>query len=296
MFDKNPEEHYIKEGNPNEPTYYIIRRLDEKTELSEMYRIVMGHVRYSLSKGWLPVVDMQNYPNLYLSPEKLGKENSWEYYFEQPFRINLEQAYNGENIVLSNGDCVRPYPDHSMNLAQKKNDELIEWRMFIKMNLLNVKPELTEKILAMREKFFSPEETVLGVLLHGGYHPERRIKGYPIPPPTEFAVNAISDKFKLWEHDKILLGTEDESIAEMFKNNFGEKCVSLDQIYTVCYDTAMNGNEEDSFIIKGMKHLTQMILLSVCNSFIAERCGDTAGIVLLTQKFEHVQFFNLGNY
>ena len=82
MFDKNPEEHYIKEGDRNKPTYYIIRSMDETTELSEMCLNVMGHVRYALSKGWLPVVDMQHYPNPYLSPEKLGQENAWEYYFE----------------------------------------------------------------------------------------------------------------------------------------------------------------------------------------------------------------------
>ena len=296
MFDKNPEEHFIKEENPNEPTYYIIRRMNENTQLSEMYRVVMGHVRYALSKGWLPVVDMQNYPNLYLSPEKLGKENSWEYYFEQPFRFGLGQAYNGANVILSNGDCVKPYPDYSMNLAQKKNDELIEWRMLIKMRLMRIRPEITEKISAMREKIFSPEDILLGVLLRGGNHPERKIKGHPIPPPAEFAANAINEKFKDWECSKILLVTEDASIVELFKNNFGDKCVSLDQIYAVCYDTEENHDAQDEYLLKGKKHLAQMILLSGCNSFIAEKCGDTAGTLLLAKKFEHVHFFNLGNY
>ena len=300
MFDKNPEEHFIKEGNPNEPTYYIIRRMNENTRLSKMYRMVMGHVCYALSKGWLPVVDMQNYPNLYLSPEKLGRENSWEYYFEQPFHVGLEQAYNGENIVLSDGDCVKPYPDYSMNFTQKKNDELIEWRMLIKMRLVRVKPELMEKISAIRNKFFTSKDVVLGVLLRGGNNPERKIKGHPIAPPAEFAANAVSDKFKEWGCSKILLATEDPSVVDLFRNTLGDKFVSLDQVYAVCYDTQEDTQEdveaEDSFFLEGMKHLTQMILLSVCDSFIAEKCGDTASAVLLAQKFEHVHFFNLGNY
>ncbi|MBR0290229.1 MAG: hypothetical protein IJQ82_14740, partial [Selenomonadaceae bacterium] len=100
MVDKNSEEHYIKKGDPDKPTNSIIRRLPDTTGLLARYRMVMGHVRYALSKGWLPVVDMQNYANPYLAPEKLGKENSWEYYFEQPLRIGLEEAYNGENVVL----------------------------------------------------------------------------------------------------------------------------------------------------------------------------------------------------
>ena len=296
MFDKNPDEHFIKEGNPNEPTYYIIRRMNENTELSDLYRMTMGHVCYALKKGWLPAVDMQNYPNLYLSPEKLGEENSWEYYFEQPFHIGLEQAYNSENVVLSNGDCVKPFPDYSMNLAQKKNDELVEWRMLIKMDLMRIKSELKEKISSMWEKVFSHEDIVLGVLLRGGNHPERKIKGHPIPPPPEFAANLISEKSKDWECNKILLATEDASIVELFRNNFGDKCVSLDQVYAVCYDTDEERDEEDSFRIKGEKDLLKMIFLSACNSFVAEKCGDTTGVILLAQKFEHVHFFNLGNY
>ena len=84
MTDTDWSEHYIKRGDPTKPTYYIVRRRLETTGLFARYKIIGEHIRYALSKGWLPVVDMQNYANPYLPPEKLGKENSWEYFFEQP--------------------------------------------------------------------------------------------------------------------------------------------------------------------------------------------------------------------
>ena len=304
MFDKNPEEHYLKEGDPNKPTYYIIRRMIENTELLTVCRMVMGHVRYALSKGWLPVVDMQNYPNPYLAPEKLGKENAWEYYFEQPFRIGVEQAYSGENIILSNGDCVKPYPDYSMSLAQKNKDTLIEWRMLMKMGFIKIKPELAEEVSTMRRKLFSSEDIVLGVLLRGKNYTDKKIKGRPIPPPVEFALNTVRDKFKDWTCTKVLLMTEDKSVEEAFKNNFGDRCILLDQIYAVCYDTEkhdladLNPSDDDKgeLFIKGKKYLLQTLLLSDCNSFIAERCDDTASVMLPANKFAHTHFFNLGNY
>ena len=292
MFDKNPEEQLIKEGEPNKPTYYIIRRLNEDTEISAMYRIVMGHVWYALSKGWLPVVDMQNYPNPYLAPEKLGKENAWEYYFEQPFRVKVEQAYDGENVILSNGDAVKPYPDYSMNLAQKKNDELVEWRMLIKMGLMTINPKLAEEIPALKEKLFSTEDNVLGVILRGGDYSDKKIKGRPIPPPIDFAINSITTRFNDWACTKILLRTEDKSVAEMFKNIFGDKCTLLDQIFSADYDTS----DADNYFLRGKEHLAQMILLSQCNSLIAEKCGDTTSALLPANKFEHTYFFNLGTY
>ena len=302
MFDSNPEEHYLKEGDPSKPTYYIIRRMDEKTELFDMYLMVMGHIYYALSNGWIPVVDMQYYPNPYLDPEKLGKENAWEYYFEQPFHIGLDRVYAGDNVVLSNGDCVKPYPDYSINLLQKKNDKLVEWRMLIKLGLMNIKPERIKEFSAVREKFFLPDDIILGVLLRGDAS-DKKVKGQPIPPPAGFAINTISDKFEDWKCNKLLLATEDKSVVEMFKNSFGDKCVSLDQIYSLCYDTEEDSSEEnkpsedkDLYFLKGKKHLLQTIFLYKCNSFVSERCPDATVTMLLVKKFEHVHFFNLGSY
>ncbi|MBQ3336789.1 MAG: hypothetical protein IJG80_05240 [Selenomonadaceae bacterium] len=302
MFDKNPEEHYLKEGDPAKPTYYIIRRMNETTDISTMYRLVMGHVRYALSKGWLPVVDMQNYPNPYLLPEKLGQENAWEYYFEQPFRVDLAKAYDGENVVLSDGDCVKPYPDYSLNLLQKKNDDLVEWRMLVKLGLMKVKPELSKEIVALRDEIFVPGELTLGVLLRGS-ESDKKIKGQPIPPPAAFAVNSVSEKFKEWECDKIILATSDQSLVEMFRNNFGDRCVPLDQICSVCYDTAQDDSEEkpsDEMVnanrLQGKKDLMQAIILRYCNFFISERCSDATITMFLVKKFGHALFFNFGNY
>ena len=277
--------------------------MNETTDISTMYRLVMGHVRYALSKGWLPVVDMQNYPNPYLSSEKLGQENAWEYYFEQPFHVNVETAYGGENVVLSDGDCVTPYPDYSMNLLQKKNDDLIEWRLLVKMGLMKIEPKLKKEVLKIRNNVFLPGELTLGVLLCGS-DSDKRVKGQPIPPPAAFALNTVNEKFKDWECDKVILATDDKTLVEMFKNNFGERCVSLDQIFSVCYDTAQdNSNELNSSVdtvnadfLQGKKHLMQTILLCGCNFFISERCSDATITMFSVKKFGHAIFFNFGNY
>ena len=311
MFDQNPEEHYLKEGDPGKPTYYIIRRMNENTDISTMYRLVMGHVRYALSKGWLPVVDMKNYPNLYLPPEKLGQENAWEYYFEQPLQINLEKAYEGENVILSDGDSVELSPDCSMNFLQKKNDALVEWRMLLKLGLIKMKPELSKEIAAIREKIFSPGGTTLGVLLRAGA-PDQKVKGQPIPPPVEFAANTIADKFKEWDCDKIILATNDNSVVETFMYNFGDKCVLLDQISAVCYDTEQDDSDEPASsedtedkptedadtgnYLQGKKNLMQAVLMCKCNYFVAERCSAATVTMLMAKKFEQTLFFDLGNY
>ena len=183
MTDTDWSEHYIRRGDPNRPTYYIIRRQYEHTGLMARYGIFAGHVRYALSKGWLPVVDMQNYPNSYLAPEKLGVENSWEYYFEQPMRLGLKTAYDGENVILSDGGANLPRPDTAgMGLFENRDNVLTEWSMLLKLGLLKVKPALMEEIAAVRQKLFAPNDRVLGVLLRGTDYVAKRPHNHPTPP------------------------------------------------------------------------------------------------------------------
>ena len=302
LFDKNPEEHYLKRGDPDKPTYYIIRRIPDTTGLLARYRMVMGHVRYALSKSWIPVVDMQNYGSPYLDPKKLGRENAWEYYFEQPLRIGLEEAYSGENVILSDGDCVRPYPGHSLKFLEKKNDELTEWRMLIKLGLIKIKPELMEEILEIRDRFFSSEDRVLGVILRGTDYLVRKIKGRPIPPPIDFAKSIVNVKLKEWNCNKFFLATEDKKILEPFQKTFGYRCVILDREY-VDYNSLKDKwvsvcriDRENDHYLQGKEYITQIVLLSMCNSLVGARCSGNTTAMLLNDNFEHTYFFNVGRY
>lgn len=183
LTDTDWSEHYIKRGDPNKPTYYIIRRKWARAGLFSNFIVFTGHIRHALSKGWLPVVDMQNYSNAYLPPEKLGKENSWEYYFEQPLRIiGLEKAYSGENIILSNGEAVLPHPNDSMSILENRNNCLTEWRKLTKLGFLKIKVALMQEIETLRKKLFKPNDRVLGVLLRGTDYIARRPRLHPIPP------------------------------------------------------------------------------------------------------------------
>ncbi len=302
LFDKDSKEHYIKRGDPNKPTYYIIRRNFEGEGLFARYRLIMGHVRYALSKGWIPVVDMQYYPNPYLPPEKLGKENSWEYYFEQPMRVGLEEAYNGENVILGRGNFIEPRPGHAMSLLENKNNSLAEWRNLIKQGYMKIKPARMKEILATREKLFAPNDRVLGVLLRGTDYVTLRLQGHPVQPSVELAISTISKKLKEWNCNKIFLATEDKTIVEKIKAAFGDVCITLDREY-VDYEPQPGNrvcvqhlDRENDHFIQGNDYLKQMVLLSMCNSFVGARCSGTSVVAIMGENFEHAYFFNLGRY
>ena len=299
MADINWNEHYIRRGDPNKPTYYIIRH-QVQTGLFAAYKIVAGHIAYALNNGWLPVVDMQNYPNPYLPPDKLGRDNAWEYFFEQPLRIGLETAYGGENVILSSGDVTIPIPHEAMAFFENRDGILSEWRMLSKLGLLKIKPALIKEILSVRKKLFADDERVLGVHLRGTDYDVMKPYSHPIQPPIEFAVSKIVDLLPDWHCNKLFLATEDKTIAATFKDVFKEYCVTLDKAYLDYkvgdWITSQRIDRANDHFLQGKEYLTEMFLLSTCTSFIASRNSGSVGVMMLTNKFEHTYFFNLGKY
>lgn len=289
-------------GGNGKPIYYIIRRHDPEAGIFSYFIVIAGHLRYALSKGYIPVVDMQNYPNIYLKPELLGKENTWEYYFCQPFGISLEQAYSGENVLLSTGSELSPYPDGSMTFFENRNGSLTEWRMFVKLGLLKLKPELKKEIDDLYNALFSPEDRVLGVLLRGTDYSVRKLFNHFIQPQPEYAAAHVADKLKKWNCNKIFLATEDVTIARGFKNFFGDICIMTNRDYVnYDYQTAApigwyHTKRENDYFLRGKDYLTDMGILSKCNSFITGRTCGSMGVMMLAENFENVMAFNLGRY
>ena len=90
--------------NPDK-TFYVIR-----------YRFMGGifglmgyyipQIQYALEKGLIPIIDLQNMPNMYLEDDKFGKENAWEYFFEQPYGFTLKDIEHSKNVILGNAGRI----------------------------------------------------------------------------------------------------------------------------------------------------------------------------------------------
>lgn len=96
------------------------------------------------------------------------------------------------------------------------------------------------------------------------------------------------------------MATEDKFIVQAFKQIFGDLCVTFDREYVDFKAGQRIGlvhiDRPNDHYIQGKDYLTQMVLLSTCNSFVAARCSGSVGVMMLTDKFEHTYFFNLGRF
>lgn len=96
------------------------------------------------------------------------------------------------------------------------------------------------------------------------------------------------------------MATEDKNIVRDFKNIFKDLCVTLDREY-VDYKpgeaiSLVRIDRENDYFLQGKDYLTQMVLLSTCNSFIAARCSGSDVALMMADHFENMHIFNLGRY
>ena len=83
------------ELNPDK-IFYVIRRTSHAGIFSYM-SFVLNHLRIAKEKGFIPVVDMENFTNPYNEKEKLlNTNNSWEYYFKQTSNYKLNEVYKSK--------------------------------------------------------------------------------------------------------------------------------------------------------------------------------------------------------
>ena len=83
--------------NPNEIIYLIKPDFQNGVEglLSLIYRQLL-YIAMAKNKGYIPYVDWKNYKTQYYD----GKNNAWDFFFEQPSELKEEEVYQSKNVYL----------------------------------------------------------------------------------------------------------------------------------------------------------------------------------------------------
>lgn len=68
----------------------MIRRRNVYCGLFSLCITTLARIDEAVKAGYISVVDIQNSFNLYLEKEKIGKENTREYFLEQPMEYSMK--------------------------------------------------------------------------------------------------------------------------------------------------------------------------------------------------------------
>lgn len=293
------EEHRKKFGKENpDKTFYIIRRRDFYCGLFSLFLTNLQRIDDAVKKGYIPVVDMQNDFNIYLAQDKIGKENSWEYFFQQPMGYGLEDIKNSQNVIIGSGAVPKMFPYLELDFLTGKSGELEYWRKLTKQ-YIQLSPEAEKAVQEEYNKLFKPEDKVLGVKCRGTDYANGKPKNHPIQPTPEQAVEKAMEIFESRQCTKVFLATEDEAFYQIFREKFGDRLLVNKTDYAK-YQGGSTGREEyereDGGCRAGMEYLVTTMLLAKCNCLCAGCVSGTVAALLLTEGYEDTYLFDLGIY
>ena len=291
------KERKVSYGRENpDITFFVVRRNSEDAGLFSYVMFSLGWIQYALEKGYIPIIDMCNTKNTYLSQEEVGKYNAWEYYFDQPCGYTLRDIQASKNIILSSIDNAPIYPGHLMT---KNPDEYRRWKTLAD-KYLHVKKVHLKELDRQYEQMFQGKR-VLGVLCRGTDYRTLKPSGHPVQPGIEDVIRKVKDVSSEYYCQYIYLATEDSSILEAFQRQFGEQLKYYDTIRyqnTGIRNINLFAEEQNDVAPKkrGINYLYEIGILSKCNCLVAGSAGGTYGAILLGDEYEYQYIYDLGLY
>lgn len=286
-------------GNKNkDKTIYIIRPNTEDgiQGLMSLFVQVMRKIDYANKKGYISYVDFKNYRTQYYD----GKNNCWDYFFTQPSKITIDEAYNSKNVILS-GVTLKANED--VTLFKDSiffNDKLCKYCN----NLIWKNIKISDKVnkIVDKEKDKINIENSIGVYIRGTDYTKLQPTGEYIQPNIEEVIEKISEFEKKYPDSNIFLVTEDKKNYDKLKENFRDK------LKIVSYDTFIENYNENKYLSesnylesnlksRGEKYLAKIVLLSQCKFLISSiTYGSIAAYAINGNKFKEKYIFNKGIY
>lgn len=276
--------------------YYIIRRKIPWAGFYANYLHVAGHIVYALKKGYIPVVDMENYPTLYNEDSFFkNTKNAWEYYFNQPGGVSVADAMNSGNYILSDYSTMReniPYKDG-------KGYFYIEWNKAQPiLDVIKKYMQPNEDILNQARDFFDTncrKKRILGVH-YRGTDKKVTVKNHFRSASLQNYLKCIGKCMEQYNPDIILLCTDDKEAISVFSENYPNKIIFSNAF------RAEVGDKEGIHINKRVKRehhnyllgkevIIDVTLLSWCNYFVFSHSNVATAVMLLNdRKFQETYF------
>lgn len=214
---------FLLRGSRTSPTYYIVRRIlgwgADGGGFFANFFFALSHIAYAKEKGWIPVVDMQNYRTLYSEKQPIdGITNAWDYFFSQP--VDTRAAYRSRRFVLSNGRTLqqrwKPFQDTPSAVIFDNN--MMSYLSVLAKEYTQIRPTLLAEFSHYASISFQGKK-ILGIHYRGT---DKRI-----PPPGHYSSpsssNLLSSVRRLLGRchpDAIFLATDEKGIAETIAHVF----------------------------------------------------------------------------
>ncbi len=308
--------HRYGDLNKDKTFYVIYSQWPQTWGLATTVSIVLNNIKYATERGWIPVVDLKRcYIPAIQNEEHRGKENAWEYYFEQPVPgYSLEDVYQSRRVILA-PDKGQPYGSMDWKNMQQLTDEMYTPYFKATEKYIRIRPDILERALEIRKTLFgrAGNSKVLGIGMRAGLywgevaHTEMYVdhpRGLNIDEYIEYAHRYMRE----FGCEYIFLSPDDRYYMERMKREFGEKCLYMEgRTLPRYFDDEGNPlseeegswieNDKQSFEERSVDYLIETYLLSTCDAlFRVQGGGSVLACLLNNRRYENYYMVDRGVY
>lgn len=208
---------------------YYIECEDEKSGFCAIYRNTLGALNFAEQFGGVPVVRWGRMAYHEPSMDAITT-NIFEYYFEQPAGITLDEVSKASNVVSRSSNDLR-----FMRKDYSQIDDYYEWNQEYFQELAQMQKHVRFK-KNVEERM---EADIANVGLTGrtiGVHIRRiifknNLRDHPIAVELDDYVSAVKKLLETGKYDKVFLATEETDSLVRMMQEFGEKLIYYKDIY-----------------------------------------------------------------
>lgn len=208
--------------------YYVIIRSEGGAGFFSNYFWVMGHVAFAEKMGYIPVVDMENYPTLYSEEEPVdGTNNAWNYYFENIGNLGLDEVYASGRYVIGKDKYLTKYAEkYSMFPYRYPSERMIAYYAPIIKKNLRIKQSLVNEYKREWIEKTSGSNNILGIHIRGT--DMKNNLGHPMPAPVSEYIRRTHEMLeKHPDISRIFLATDENEVKEAYEREFEGSAATL---------------------------------------------------------------------
>lgn len=261
-------------GEQNPDKYFlVIRQEGAGRGLFSILSSVLCWLDFADRHGFIPVVDFQNFINVYNEDKPINhNENSFNYYFELKSNYSLDEVYSSKNIIFTSNGYPRGYSYSIGNVPG-----LFEtWQRHMQINR-----HVLQQVDEVHGKFLG---RTLGVHFRG--QEMRTAAGHWFPPTKKQMFNAIDRMIDKCGFDEIYVVTEDELLLKCIISKYGSSVLYGNHYRTSGANAYKQYPRQNHKYLLGLEVLVDMLLLSRCQGLV--HCTSNVA--------EMAKFLNNGQY
>jgi len=272
-------------GNKNkDKVFYVIQRFRGGGMFSNL-NFVLHHILIAQKLGFIPVVDMKNFPTKYNEREKINNtHNAWDYYFYPLNKCTLEEVYKSRRVIFTDGQ-TRKIPEFDTFANLNGN----HYKIYKKM--IRFKPFLTNSADSFIKKHFG-KEIFLGVHFRGT--DMKTQERHPFPATVGQIISIIEKELKNNKYTKIFVVTEEFEYFKILSRKFGNAIYFADSFRSKKNNIFEQNSRKNHRFNIGKENIIDMLILSKSDKIICtnSHISDASKFINYGKKMKFIEINN----